>query len=111
MNENWKREVEIGAKRGKFTSLPQTLIRAAFDGGLIAFVIWVHGAGGGGWRRACLRHSFTLLSRHRPDSASIYESPAMITSSRRYPFGGKVTTLQTESFNCMVSTAKAGIFR
>lgn len=35
----------------------------------------------------------------------------MITSNTRYPFGGKVATVETPSFNCMISTAKEGIFQ
>lgn len=35
----------------------------------------------------------------------------MITSNSRYPFGGKVTTIQTPSLNSMISTAKDGIFK
>jgi hypothetical protein len=35
----------------------------------------------------------------------------MITSNTKYPFGGKVATVETKSFNCMISTAKEGIFK
>ena len=35
----------------------------------------------------------------------------MITSNKNYPFGGKVATVETPSFRCMVSTAKEGIFK
>jgi hypothetical protein len=35
----------------------------------------------------------------------------MITSNTRYPFGGKVATVETPSFNCMISTAKEGVFQ
>jgi hypothetical protein len=35
----------------------------------------------------------------------------MITSSARKPFGGKVSTIETPSFSCFVSTAKDGFFR
>jgi hypothetical protein len=35
----------------------------------------------------------------------------MITSNTCYPFGGKVATVETPSFNCMISTAKEGIFQ
>ena len=35
----------------------------------------------------------------------------MITSNTKYSFGGKVATLETKSFNCMISTAKDGWFR
>ena len=35
----------------------------------------------------------------------------MITSNTFYPFGGKVATLETPSFICMVSTAKEGFFQ
>jgi hypothetical protein len=35
----------------------------------------------------------------------------MITSNTKYPFGGKVATVETKSFNCMVSTAKDGLFK
>ena len=35
----------------------------------------------------------------------------MITSNTKYPFGGKVATVETKSFNCMISTAKDGIFK
>ena len=35
----------------------------------------------------------------------------MITSSIKKPFGGKVSTIETPSFSCFVSTAKDGFFR
>jgi hypothetical protein len=35
----------------------------------------------------------------------------MITSNTRYPFGGKVATVETKSFNCMISSAKDGLFK
>ena len=35
----------------------------------------------------------------------------MITSSKFYPFGGKVSTVETPKFSCMISTAKDGIFK
>jgi len=35
----------------------------------------------------------------------------MITSNTKYPFGGKVATVATPSFCCMISTAKEGIFK
>ncbi|MGB8990429.1 MAG: hypothetical protein WCD80_00065 [Desulfobaccales bacterium] len=35
----------------------------------------------------------------------------MITSNTKYPFGGKVATVETKSFNCMISTAKEGLFK
>lgn len=35
----------------------------------------------------------------------------MITSSQLYPFGGKVSTVETPSFKCAISTAKAGVFK
>jgi hypothetical protein len=35
----------------------------------------------------------------------------MITSNTKYPFGGKVATIETPSFNCMVSTAKEGLLK
>ena len=35
----------------------------------------------------------------------------MITSNTKYPFGGKVATVETSSFCCMISTAKEGIFQ
>jgi hypothetical protein len=35
----------------------------------------------------------------------------MITSNTQYLFGGKVATVETPSFCCMISTAKEGIFR
>ena len=35
----------------------------------------------------------------------------MITSNTKYAFGGKVATVETPSFCCMISTAKEGIFK
>jgi hypothetical protein len=35
----------------------------------------------------------------------------MITSNTKYPFGGKVATVETTSFNCMISTAKEALFQ
>jgi hypothetical protein len=35
----------------------------------------------------------------------------MITSSKFYPFGGKVSTVETPAFSCMISTAKDGFFK
>jgi hypothetical protein len=35
----------------------------------------------------------------------------MITSNTKYPLGGKVATVETPSFCCMISTAKEGIFQ
>lgn len=35
----------------------------------------------------------------------------MITSNIRYPFGRKLAMLETPSFNCMIKTAKDGLFR
>ncbi|OGW37446.1 MAG: hypothetical protein A2Y97_00040 [Nitrospirae bacterium RBG_13_39_12] len=35
----------------------------------------------------------------------------MITSNTCYPFGGKVATVETPSFKCMISTAKEGVFK
>ena len=35
----------------------------------------------------------------------------MITSSTKKPLGGKVSTVETPSFSCYVSTAKDGFFR
>jgi hypothetical protein len=35
----------------------------------------------------------------------------MITSNTFYPFGGKVATIETPAFVCMVSTAKEGLFQ
>jgi hypothetical protein len=35
----------------------------------------------------------------------------MITSNTNYAFGGKVSTVETISFNCMISTAKEGLFK
>ncbi len=37
--------------------------------------------------------------------------PAVITSSSSYPFGGKLSTLETPSFNLAISTAKAGFLK
>lgn len=34
----------------------------------------------------------------------------MITSNKNYPFDGRVTTVETPSFCCMISTAKEGVF-
>ena len=34
----------------------------------------------------------------------------MITSSKSYPFGGKVSTVASPTFDCLISTAKAGLF-
>ena len=35
----------------------------------------------------------------------------MITSNTKYCFGGKVATVETPSFCCMISTAKEGLFK
>jgi hypothetical protein len=35
----------------------------------------------------------------------------MITSNKNYPFGGKVATIETPAFRCMISTAKEGFFK
>ena len=35
----------------------------------------------------------------------------MITSNMRYPFGRKLAMVETPSFNCMIKTAKDGLFR
>lgn len=35
----------------------------------------------------------------------------MTTSSKFYPFGGKVSTVETPAFNCVISTAKDGLFK
>ena len=35
----------------------------------------------------------------------------MITSNTKYPFGGKIATVEKKSFNCMISTAKEGFFK
>lgn len=35
----------------------------------------------------------------------------MITSNTKYSFGGKVSTVETVSFKCMISTAKEGLFK
>lgn len=35
----------------------------------------------------------------------------MITSNTKKPFGGKVATIETPSFSCFISTAKAGFFQ
>ena len=35
----------------------------------------------------------------------------MITSNTKYTFGGKVSTVETTSFKCMISTAKEGFFK
>ncbi len=35
----------------------------------------------------------------------------MITSNTKYRFGGKVATVETPSFCCMISTAKEGLFK
>ncbi len=35
----------------------------------------------------------------------------MILRATKYPFGTKITTIQTELFKCMVSTAKEGFFK
>jgi hypothetical protein len=35
----------------------------------------------------------------------------LITSHTFYPFGGKVATVETPAFNCVVSTAKDGLFK
>jgi len=35
----------------------------------------------------------------------------MITSNMRYPFGKKLAMVETPSFNCMIKTAKDGLFR
>ena len=35
----------------------------------------------------------------------------MIASSRNYPFGSKATTIHTDSYTYMVSTAKEGLFK
>ena len=35
----------------------------------------------------------------------------MITSNTKYPFGGKVATVETPAFCCMISTAKEGFFQ
>jgi hypothetical protein len=35
----------------------------------------------------------------------------MITSNTRKPFGGKVSTIDTPSFECFISTAKDGFFK
>lgn len=35
----------------------------------------------------------------------------MITSNTFYSFGGKVATVETPAFNCIVSTAKDGFFK
>jgi hypothetical protein len=34
----------------------------------------------------------------------------MITSNMRYPFGRKLAMVETPSFNCMIKTAKNGLF-
>lgn len=34
----------------------------------------------------------------------------MISSNIRYPFGRKAATVETPSFNCMIKTAKEGLF-
>jgi hypothetical protein len=35
----------------------------------------------------------------------------MITSNTKYSFGGKVSTVETISFKCLMSTAKEGLFK
>ena len=35
----------------------------------------------------------------------------MITSNTKYSFGGKVSTVETNSFKCLISTAKDGLFK
>ena len=35
----------------------------------------------------------------------------MITSNTKYSFGGKVSTVETISFKCLISTAKDGLFK
>lgn len=35
----------------------------------------------------------------------------MITSNMRYPFGRKLAMVETPSFNCLIKTAKDGLFR
>jgi hypothetical protein len=35
----------------------------------------------------------------------------MITSSRNYPLGGRITYLENQTFRCTISTAKEGLFK
>ncbi len=35
----------------------------------------------------------------------------MIVQNEQYPFGTRITKLETSSFNCMVSTAKEGVLK
>jgi len=46
----------------------------------------------------------------RGEALYLARSP-VITSNTPYPFGGKVATVETPAFRCMVSTAKESLFK